>query len=112
MRPCRWRPSDSVSRKTLYNSGGWNVQQAGGYIWVSVNIKIGGGSWDFLNCPYTLPAGLRPAANVQAPLLTANGASWTGSVIITTAGVIQVGNTGSAGSTDSRVGVIMFPIGG
>lgn len=88
------------------------MQQCGGFVWVSVNVKTGTGSWDFTNCPYTLPAGLRPAANVQVPLLTANGASWTGSLIVTTAGVIQVGNTGNAGSSDARVGILMFPVGG
>ena len=103
---------DSVSRTTLYAAGGWYVQRAGGFVWVMAkDVKTGSGSWDKVACPYALPAGLRPSVDVQVPMLTGNGGSWTGYMTIFKTGAIEVGNYGNAGSADKRVGSAMFPIG-
>lgn len=75
------------------------------------DVKTGSGSWDKVACPYALPAGLRPSVDMQVPMLTGNGGSWTGYMTIFKTGAIEVGNYGNAGSADKRVGFAMFPIG-
>ena len=45
---------------------------------VNASVKFGGGSWDSLNCPYTVPDDLRPKKEVGVPMLVSNGGSPTG----------------------------------
>ena len=40
---------------------------------VNASVKFGGGSWDSLNCPYTVPDDLRPKTEVGVPMLVSNG---------------------------------------
>lgn len=102
---------NSVSHTVLYSGSGWYVRKAHGFVWVFAQVHTAAGSWGKVTCPYTLPAGSRPSVDVQVPMLTGNGGSWTGYLTIFKDGGIEVGNYGNAGSTDERTGFAMFPIG-
>lgn len=97
----------------LYNSDPWYVYENAGYIYVVARgVKTGSGSWDSTACPYTIPSGKRPIIEVLAPVMTSNGVSTTGCIGVATDGEIYVRNNGSAGSTDNRYGVLMWPSNG
>ena len=68
-------------------------------------------SWATETLTYRLPEAYRPGMPVSAPLLTTNGASTTGMVTVNADGTIVVRNAGGAGSSDSRSGFVMYPIG-
>lgn len=68
-------------------------------------------SWASTTCPYTLPDEYRPVTTLQFPLVTGNGGSWTGCAAVTKEGHIIVQNYGNSGSTESRCGMLLFPIG-
>ena len=95
----------------MYEGNGWYVQRHNGEVWVMAKVHTAGGSWDKIKCPYTIPEGYRPRVDVQVPMLTGNGSSWTGYMTVFTTGAIEVGNYGNAGSTDERVGTASYPIG-
>lgn len=93
---------------------GWAIYAAHGFVWVyAYGVATAGGSTDRSNCPYVLTEEYRPKVlgHVSAPVLTNNGASWTGRLVVMTDGSIYVANAGSAGSTDARYGFVCYPIG-
>lgn len=97
---------------TLYSDDKWRVCVKCGFVWVyCYNVSTGEGSWDFTDCPYTLPAEYSPHMSVRAPVVTANGGSYTGYVSVTSVGEISVSNFGGTGSTDARSGTLCYPIG-
>ena len=68
-------------------------------------------SWAATVCPYTLPEQYRPSTRLLAPTIVANGGSCTGYIQVGKDGIIKFGNYGSNGSSDSRFGFLMYPIG-
>lgn len=74
------------------------------------SVKIGGGSWDYANWGGRIKEGYRPKQQVSTPLMVENGASHTGFLVVTGAGVVTVKNMGAGGSTDSRYGGVCWPV--
>lgn len=96
---------------TLYSDASWWITCHLNIVTIHANgVKTGSGYWDSVKCSYTLPAAYRPEKKLFVPMLTENGASWTGAMIVDTTGTITVQNYGNAGSTDSRSGIISYPI--
>ena len=73
-------------------------------------VKIGGGSWDSLTASQTVPESHRPPTEMDGPLMTANGGSATGFLVVSANGQIRVANMGSGGSTDTRNGQVSWPV--
>lgn len=73
-------------------------------------VKIGSGSWDIADWGGRIKEGYRPKQEVSNPLLIANGASHTGFLVVTNAGVVSVKNMGGSGSSDSRNGSVCWPV--
>ena len=78
---------------------------------VNASVKFGGGSWDSLNCPYTVPDDLRPKKEVGVPMLVSNGGSHTGLLVVNHSGLIRAANMGNSGSNDNRVGYLTWFVG-
>ena len=98
--------------EVLYDSGEWTVWRIGTACFAQVDyINIGGGSWDSATCPYSVPGWLRPGASHMAPCVTANGGSWTGSIVVGTSGNIDCKNYGNSGSGDKRAGCVFWVAG-
>lgn len=102
---------DSLTPSVLYNANGWKVTRCGSIMAVNASVKFGGGSWDSLNCPYTVPDDLRPKKEVGVPMLVSNGGSHTGLLVVNPSGLIQAANMGSSGSNDNRVGYLTWFVG-
>lgn len=75
-----------------------------------ISVKIGGGSWDSVDWGGRIKEGYRPKQEVSNPLMVANGASHTGFLVVTGAGVVSVKNMGGSGSGDSRNGSVCWPV--
>lgn len=99
-----------LETKTLYNNIPWLVQAFGKL--VIVNIKDGilnnDAPWASYQCPYVLPSGYRPPAEVAAAAITNNGGSWTSKLSVFTDGTIYISNAGSSGSTEARSACVAF----
>lgn len=74
------------------------------------SVKIGSGSWDSADWGGRIKEGYRPKQEVSNPLVVVNGASHTGFLVITGAGVVSVKNMGAGGSGDSRSGSVCWPV--
>ena len=74
------------------------------------SVKIGGGSWDSVDWGGRIKEGYRPKQEVSNPLMVANGASHTGFLVVTGAGVVSVKNIGGSGSGDARNGSVCWPV--
>ena len=74
------------------------------------SVKIGGGSWDGADWGKKIKEGYRPPFEVSNPLMVANGASHTGFLVISAAGVVSVKNMGASGSGDNRNGSVCWPV--
>lgn len=78
---------------------------------VQVNsVKIGSGSWESGQWGKTIREGYRPKYEMSNPLMVSNGASNTGFLTVTSAGVVSVKNMGASGSSDSRSGSVCWPV--
>lgn len=89
----------------LYENDYWRVVQHGGACTVFVrNIVTGSGSWDALNCKYTVPANLRPATEVLAACMTQSGDGGAGFIRVKADGTISVGQYGGTGTAQPRFG--------
>lgn len=96
----------------LYDANNWHVWYRNGWVFVSAQgVTIDSGSWSSTTCPYTLPSGYRPSADIAAACIAGNGGSNTTSVSVSKTGVIKVQNTGSSGTANGRYGSISFPVG-
>lgn len=102
---------DSLTPSVLYNANGWKVTRCGSIMAVNASVKFGGGSWDSLNCPYTVPDDLRPKKEVGVPMVVSNGGSHTGLLVVNPSGLIRAANLGSSGSNDDRVGYLTWFVG-
>ena len=102
---------DSLTPSVLYNANGWKVTRCGSIMAVNASVKFGGGSWDSLNCPYTVPDDLRPKKEVGVPMLVSNGGSHTGLLVVNPSGLIRAANMGGSGSNDNRVGYLTWFVG-
>lgn len=76
-----------------------------------MNVTTASDPWASETLTYRLPETYRPGMPVRAPLQTLNGGSTTGTITVNSDGTIVVGNSGGAGSSDSRFGFVMYPIG-
>lgn len=109
------RSAIGLGFKRLYYDydAGWVVYASDCLVWVYAwGVATGSGSWDSTTCPYVLPEKYRPSlSHITAPVITDNGGSWTGSLVVKSDGTITVSNRGSSGSTDARYGVLFYPVG-
>lgn len=97
---------DSV---TLYNAKGFTVIRTGMMMLVKYSGSFGGGSWDSVQCEYTLPAELRPPIEVNAMVCVSNGQT-ARMLVVNPNGTIRCANTGAAGSNQGCVGSLCYPI--
>lgn len=97
---------DSV---TLYNARGFTVIRAGMMMLVRYSGNIGNGSWDSVQCEYVLPAELRPPVEVNGMVCVSNGQT-ARMLIVNPNGTIRYANMGAAGSNQSCVGSLCYPI--
>lgn len=98
---------DSV---TLYNAKGFTVIRTGMMMLVKYAGMFGnGGSWDVVQCDYTLPAELRPPIEVNAMVCVSNGQT-ARMLVVNPNGTIRVANMGAAGSNQACVGSLCYPI--
>lgn len=98
---------DSV---TLYNAKGFTVIRTGRMMLVKYAGTFGnGGSWDAVQCDYTLPAELRPPIEVNAMVCVTNGQT-ARMLVVNPNGTIRCANMGAAGSNQGCVGSLCYPI--
>lgn len=98
---------DSV---TLYNAKGFTVIRAGRMMLVKYAGMFGnGGSWDAVQCDYTLPAELRPPIEVNAMVCVSNGQT-ARMLVVNPNGTIRCANMGAAGSNQGCSGSLCYPI--
>ena len=67
------------------------------------------GSWDALQCEYTLPVGLRPPVEVNGMVCVSNGQT-SRMLVVNPNGTIRCVNMGAAGSNQGCVGSLCYPI--
>lgn len=109
MRDGQWRDSVEV-QKVPFGGGEVDIMYGQGSCGVQINgVATDAGSWASVSCPTKIRSGYRPLVEVSAPLLTENGASNTGLVVILPDGSITVKNMGSTGSTGKRRGNVSWP---
>ena len=95
--------------KMLYDNGFWRVIDHGGTLSCTArNIKTGSGSWDAIECRYTVPAELRPAVEVIAACATQSGDSGAGFIRVKPDGKISMGQLGNAGTAEPRFGQVIW----
>lgn len=70
---------------------------------------FGNGSWDALQCEYTLPVGLRPPVEVNGMVCVSNGQT-SRMLVVNPNGTIRCANMGAAGSNQGCVGSLCYPI--
>ena len=97
---------DSV---TLYQDSNWIIMRNGRMILIKFSGKIGSGSWDSVQCDYTLPAELRPPIEVNAMVCVSNGQT-ARMLVVNPNGTIRCANMGAAGSNQGCVGSLCYPI--
>ena len=98
---------DSV---TLYNAKGFTVIRTGMMMLVKYAGTFGnGGSWDAVQCDYTLPAELRPPIEVNAMVCVSIGQT-ARMLVVNPNGTIRVANMGAAGSNQGCAGSLCYPI--
>ena len=97
---------DSV---TLYNARGFTVIRTGMMMLVRYSGNIGSGSWDSVQCEYVLPAELRPPVEVNGMVCVSNGQT-ARMLSVKPDGTIRCANMGAAGSNQSCVGSLCYPI--
>ena len=87
-------------------NGNWemwiNTLSRTGMIVTSGN-KLGGGSWDSVKAPFTIPSYARPSRNIQNAAVTQNGGSTTAVISIKEKGEISLSNQGASGSTNNLI---------
>lgn len=104
--------SNGNGAKVLYDNQFWKVIRYGQImVLIARDIRVGGDSWSSIACKYTVPEGLRPKSVVAAPMVCANGGSWTAYLRVHSSGLIEAGNYGNAGSGDYRHGQLVWVAG-
>ena len=97
---------DSV---TLYNAKGFTVIHAGMMMLVKYSGSFGGGSWDSVQCEYTIPDELRPPIEVNGMVCVSNGQT-ARMLVVNPNGTIRCANMGAAGSNQSCAGSLCYPV--
>ena len=97
---------DSV---TLYNAKGFTVIRVGMMMLVKYAGAFSNGSWDALQCEYTLPVGLRPPVEVNGMVCVSNGQT-SRMLVVNPNGTIRCANMGAAGSNQGCSGSLCYPI--
>lgn len=98
-----------IASVTLYNAKGFTVIRTGMMMLVRYSGNIGNGSWDAVQCEYTLPAELRPPIEVNAMVCVSNGQT-ARMLVVNPNGTIRCANMGAAGSNQGCVGSLCYPI--
>lgn len=87
-------------------NGNWeiwiNTLSRTGMIVTSGN-RLGGGSWDSIKAPFTIPSYARPTRTITNAAVTQNGGSTTAVLTISVEGEISLSNQGSVGSKNTLV---------
>jgi hypothetical protein len=110
MRDGKWQDSVEV-QKVAFNSGEIVILYGRDLCSVQVNgVVTDAGSWASAVCPTKIREGYRPLTEVSAPLMTENGASNTGLIVVVPEGTISVKNMGSSGSAGKRRGNVSWPV--
>lgn len=100
--------NDGAWNNVLYHNknGNWemwiNTPSRTGMIVTSGN-KLGGGSWDSVKAPFTIPSYARPTRSIQNAAVTQNGGSTTAVLGINEKGEISLSNQGASGSTNTLI---------
>lgn len=74
------------------------------------SVRIGSGSWDWVQWGKTIREEYRPQYEMSNPLMVSNGGSHTGFLVVTPGGVVRVSNMGDSGSGDTRNGSVCWPV--
>lgn len=74
-------------------------------------VAIGAGSWDSVECVTKVRSSYRPKYEVSASLLTENGGSSTGLLVVSTNGAVSIRNMGGPGSVGKRRGSVCWGVG-
>lgn len=110
MRGGTWQDSVEV-QKVAFGGGEIVIMYGRDSCSVQINgVVTGSDSWASVVCPTKVRDGYRPPVEVSAPLMTENGASNTGLVVIVPDGTIAVKNMGSKGSDGKRRGNVSWPV--
>lgn len=105
-----WKPVFEIVRES-WSSGTITVIYGESSCAVQVSsVKIGSGSWDSAKWGKKIREEYRPKYEMSNPMMISNGASHTGFLVITPAGVVSVQNMGASGSSDARSGSVCWPV--
>lgn len=74
-------------------------------------VSTGVGSWDSVQCVTKVKNNYRPKYEIGVSLLTENGGSSTGFLVVSTDGVVSVRNMGGPGSASKRRGSACWGVG-
>lgn len=98
----------SLRVEKLYENDFWRVVRHGGAVSVFARgIITGGGSTDYVNCRYVVPAELRPSAEVLTSCVAQGGGSG-GYLRVRPDGAITVGQLGGTGTVQPRYGQLTW----
>jgi len=71
--------------------------------------SFGSGSWDAVECPYALPAGLTPPVEVNVTACVSNGQT-SRMLIVSPNGKIRCANMGATGSSQGCAASLCYPL--
>ena len=93
--------SDATTVERLYDGGGWHIWHMGAIVMVNASGVVipGGGSWDNVKCPYTMPSELRPHMNLITAGTSRDGALST-ALFVNSDGVVSINNMGGSSSAN------------
>ena len=96
-------------KHTSEDSRSLDVWHIGKFIFIVASMSgIANSPWASAYFDYQLPEKYRPADEVIAPALTANGGSWTSYIRVKPDGYVYFGNYGNSGTSDKRFGAIAY----
>lgn len=93
--------SDATTVERLHDGGGWHIWHMGAIVMVNASgVAIpSSGSWDQVNCPYTMPSGLRPYYDLQAAGISRDGVLST-VIKVKSNGVVSLNNMGGSSAAN------------
>lgn len=95
--------SDATTVERLYDDSGWHIWHMGVIVMVNASGVVipGGGSWDSVKCPYTMPSELRPHENLRTAGMTRDGALST-ALLVNSDGTMSINSMGGPGGHPNR----------
>ena len=85
------------------------MQRVGMMMLVKYSGSFGSGSWDAVECPYVLPAGLTPPVEVNVTACVTNGQT-SRMLIVNPNGKIRCANMGATGSSQGCAASLCYPL--